>query len=701
MAQSQHSKAKIFGFFGICLIAGILSFVLLHTKIFDEIESRTWDWRVQLTADPKKADPSIKIIMIDQSSLEFFANEESIFWPWPRGIYEAVIGFLKTANARGVAFDIIYSEQSSYGVDDDKSFANSFIGAPPVVSAVALRRAASTESFEDLELFRSRVSEQSYLENYSNILKSEQAPSDYSAITLPVEPLLKQSKAFGNVTAKPDSDGIYRHASIGSYVGKTPVIGLPFALFEVGRKDESRINLNDFLDIEGRLAVNFRGPARTYSTYKISAIIQSYRQIINNESPLISPDDFKDSWVFVGMDAPGLLDLRPTPLSELYPGVEFHANVLDNLIHGNFAHKTTYFQNILLSLIVILLITGGVIFLENATRQILLITGVFFALLTLYYISALNGVWIEATTPFVVGLISMFAALSLQYQLEGRQHKFIKSAFKYYLSPQVIEEIIKDPSSLSLGGARRELTIFFSDLAGFTSISESIDPQNLVQLLNRYLSAMTDIILSSGGTVDKYEGDAIIAFWNAPLALEDHAKRAVETALNCQKKLEELRPKFESEFGVNLRMRIGLNTGPVNVGNFGSKERFNYTIIGDAVNLAARLEGTNKVFGTYTMISQVTKDQLGDSITCRKVGDIQVVGKSKAISVYEPNSDQNLVKEFAEALALFELGKLKESAMIFTKLEADPVSQAYLKRISKELDKSLDNFNPVWVLDSK
>jgi len=216
------------------------------------------------------------------------------------------------------------------------------------------------------------------------------------------------------------------------------------------------------------------------------------------------------------------------------------------------------------------------------------------------------GFWLPLVVQETGVAVTLFSAGLIYYTTEGRQKAFIKSAFKQYLSPAVIEQIIVHPERLKLGGERRELSIFFSDLEGFTGLSEGLDPEALTNLLNVYLTAMTDIIQEEGGTVDKYEGDAIIAFWNAPLEQQDHAVRCVRAVLRCQAKLAEMRPKFKEIIGKDLKMRIGVNTGHAVVGNMGSHSRFDYTMIGDAVNLAARLEGINKQFGTYVLISEST-----------------------------------------------------------------------------------------------
>ena len=219
------------------------------------------------------------------------------------------------------------------------------------------------------------------------------------------------------------------------------------------------------------------------------------------------------------------------------------------------------------------------------------------------------------------------AALGLNYVTEGRQKAFYRHAFKHYLSPVVIDRLLEEPSRLKLGGERRELSIFFSDLQGFSSISERLDPQALTTLLNDYLSDMTDIILEEEGTVDKYEGDAIIAFWNAPLTQPDHALRACRAALRCQQKLRERNQEFLQRAGSAFWMRIGINTGPVVVGNMGSRQRFDYTVLGDAANLASRLEGANKAFGTDTMVAESTWIQTNGQLKGREIGLLRVVGR--------------------------------------------------------------------------
>lgn len=314
--------------------------------------------------------------------------------------------------------------------------------------------------------------------------------------------------------------------------------------------------------------------------------------------------------------------------------------------------------------------------------------------------------------PLLVQETGVAAAVLLgllhNYASEGRQRRFIKGAFQQYLSPQVIEQLIADPGKLKLGGERKVLSIFFSDLQGFTSISEKLDPETLTALLNDYLSAMTEIIHEEQGTVDKYEGDAIIAFWNAPLDVPDHALRAVRAALRCQARLAELRPVFRQRTGHDLFMRIGISTGPAVVGNMGSHNRFDYSMLGDAVNLAARLEGVNKQFGTFTMVSDSTREAVGDAVAMRELGRVAVVGRKVPVTVFEP-MDDGLAQARAAALAGFEKGlqayyrgDCAEAAGVFSTLaQDDPAAARYVEVCNALPPSAPEGWDGVWKMTGK
>jgi len=272
----------------------------------------------------------------------------------------------------------------------------------------------------------------------------------------------------------------------------------------------------------------------------------------------------------------------------------------------------------------------------------------------------------------------------------------------------VIDQIIAHPERLKLGGELRELSIYFSDLQGFTTISEKLKPEELTALLNQYLSAMTDIIQEEGGTIDKFEGDAIIAFWNAPLEVADHAVRAVRAALACQERLAEMRPSWKERYG-DLLMRIGMNSGKAVVGNMGSRTRFDYTMLGDAVNLASRLESINKQFRTYFMISGATRALIGDAFPVRQLSKIAVVGRKEPVVVYEPmtaaryEARRPVLATFDRGLRLFYEGRFAEAIGVFEGIAADdPPAAAYVAKCRAEAGKPREGpWLGVWTMTEK
>lgn len=685
----------------IWVVATLLVGACLWTRVFQSIENTTWDWRLRSIASASKNDPRVKIITVDQSSLEYVSREMGIGWPWPRSIYNPVLEFLAASGARAVAFDLLFTEHSNEAHDDEQ-FAQVVRRSVPVISAVALQRRAGGESEESMKLFMGRQeSDRKLIEGY---LIGDQPPVFPNA-ALPIDELIRASSGFGNVTSTADGDQIIRHTEPGAYLGSVPVLSLPFALHSIARSTEDSVSwLKEYHNQQGQLLVRYYGPASTFQTYSLSAVLSSAIRISEGEEPKIPLAEFKDAYVFIGASAPGLLDLRPVPFKGAFPGVELNATVFNNLLDRSFLRSAPFGISSLVSLSVlgIASLLGG--FLK---RGGLVAQGVWMLVwIGACYVVAHLGWWLPMVAP-LVGLVFVIVATGfLQYQLEGRQHRFIRKAFKHYMSPEVIEQIVKDPSKLRLGGDRRELTIFFSDIQGFTGISERLPPDQLVQFLNRFLSEMSKIILESGGTLDKYQGDAVIAFWNAPLPVEDHRQRAVLAALRCQQRLRELAPEFERAFGIQPRMRIGIHTGVVSVGNFGSDLRFNYTMIGDAANVASRLEGVNKVFGTYTLVSEVTRDVALDSVTWRKLGSVKVVGRKEPVVVYQPLdniSDAALVRNLStyhDALALFEEGKLREARGSFERLGDDPVCVAYRARIERMIN-SENSETSVWDVKEK
>ncbi|MDP2990650.1 MAG: adenylate/guanylate cyclase domain-containing protein, partial [Kiritimatiellota bacterium] len=502
---------------------------------------------------------------------------------------------------------------------------------------------------------------------------------------------------LGNVEARPDPDAIFRRMPLFTVFDQQVVPTLGLAAYLAAATNESLalepgwLNIGSRripLDRRGKTILHFRGPSATHQRFSAAAVIQSELKLQAGEIPPITDANaFKDCYVMVGCNAPGLLDLRPAPVSRIYTGVELHATLLDNLLANDFIQDTPRAATVVLTLLLGILWGSVILFCRHARDTAVAFIAALPIPAILCVAAYTKGFWLpflvlEAATAF-----ALVGAVLVNYATEGRQKRFIRGAFKQYLSEDVIEQIVQHPERLQLGGEQRTLSILFSDLQGFTTISEGLNPQELTALLNEYLTAMTDIIQDEGGTVDKYEGDAIIAFWNAPLAQDNHAERAVRAALRCQTALAEMRPAVHARIGKDLFMRIGLNTGPVVVGNMGSRNRFNYTILGDAANLASRLEGINKQFGTYTMISETTHAGMGQAFAAREISRVAVVGRKTPVRVFEPMRPEILAAHaddfarFAKGLSAFYEGRFAEAVAAFEPLRAkDPPAAAYWRK---------------------
>jgi adenylate cyclase len=653
-------------------------FVLYAFNVFQPLEWKSWDLRLRQFSNPNHASEDIVLFLIDQQSLDVYEQEQGFSWPWPRQMYSALIQYCLRGNANALVFDLVFSEGSVYGVEDDQDFANNMATAGNVYLPLFLSRHEADATEETL----------ASLKRFS--LDTTQIPPEYlhfmKSASLPLDVLLGGAHGAGNSGFLPDSDSIYRRMPLVFGLKDIALPALPFALADdVG----GGLVLTDIpLDGSGQMIIRYYGPTGTYQSYSVAAIINSFAQMEEGEEPQISPEAFKNKVIIVGASAPGLLDLRPTPLSAVCPGAEIQATVIDNLLKSDFI-KIPSTAVVILWIAFLALFVGIVTSLITKIWKILVVAVFFFALpAVLSVASFLNGYWLDFVGPVFAVLLSFIAANILNYGFEGRERRFIKNVFRHYLSPDVIERIIGDPSLLQLGGERREITSFFSDLAGFTSISENLSPEDLVRLLNAYLSEMTEIILDSGGTLDKYEGDAIIAFWNAPLNHDDHAIRACLAALRCQKRLEELRPHFQDQFGHSLYMRIGINSGPAVVGNMGSQRRFDYTAMGDTINLAARLEGAGKQYRVSILIGENTYEMAKGSVIAREVDIIRVVGKDKPVRVYELIGEKDNVSEeqfecirtFHEALRLYRDQKWDEALHLFQKYEDDTLAGVYVDR---------------------
>ncbi|MCP4403794.1 MAG: adenylate/guanylate cyclase domain-containing protein [bacterium] len=485
---------------------------------------------------------------------------------------------------------------------------------------------------------------------YTGILRSPGSAGQTLRVnhSFGVEPNLPMfstaAKSFGHFNMLPDRDGFIRFTPllVEYQQGYYPSLALEIArtymdlpsnpLIHTLEKDVATIQLGDLLipcDEEGKLFINYYGPGHTFPHYSLSDVVLGK----------IPPGRFKDKIVLFGFTSSSYQDMHSAPFQkETYPGVEINATIIENIIRGEFLTKpktTTLVEAFIIFLLGIVL---GTIRHRKSP-----IWGTWTALVCLLGIAGLayaaflfSNIWLNVTFPFLFIVVDYLAITSYKYFAEEKQKREIKNAFQHYVAPTVVEKMLESVDHLTLGGERKELTALFSDIRGFTSISEKMKPDDLVRFLNEYLSAMTTIALNYEGTVDKYMGDAIMAFYGAPLEQTDHAVRACKSAIDMIARLKEYRKAWEAQGLPFLDIGIGINSGEMSVGNMGSEDRFDYTIMGDNVNLASRLEGINKQYKTNIVISEFTYKLIQDEpFIVRELDTVQVKGKEVPVTIYE------------------------------------------------------------------
>lgn len=675
------------------IISVVSSIIFISLDSQDALE--TWELRsfnarmASLRHIFKKSQgENVSLFYVDEPSLATM-KEMGISWPWPRELYASAIEFARRGKARAVVFDLFFSEDSIYGVEDDIAFFDGIGAGMPTYFVLFLSREKG-ESLPAGIMEKSKIPAPSPPPSFLPDAKSIQSP--------PLSGIIERATGFGNAQTRSDIDGIYRRAPLAFRMGENtiPQIGLKVVSdlrpdWEIAWKSPSQAIWGDMkipLDKNGNMIINYIGGVDSYPVYPLAKVLLSAQQMRDGLTPDLDPSVLKDRVVIIGVAAPGLYDLKPTPLSHIYPGPEIHATMMDNLMRGDFITPVTGVVSFILIAAMSILPGVG---LTNLHRFSLI--GVYLSAISILYLAAAwilfaVNFWIPIIAPLGSLFTTSFTVILKSYLTEGRKKQAIKRAFGQYLSPYVVKEIAKDPDNVRMGGETTEVTVFFSDIANFTSISERMSPHDIVHELNDYLSLLSEIIMNHGGTLDKYIGDAIMAFWGAPLKKPDHAAHAMLAAMEMQRKLVDF-PNFTT--------RMGIHTGPAVVGNIGSNVRFNYTVIGDTVNLASRLEGLNKRFGTGILASETSHNQAKDTVEARMIGKVRVKGRKQPIGIYEPLGPKGSVEKstiehslrFEEALSKFMGGDIAEAQRKFGALDAlkDPVVAYYVKTCDEVIAK--------------
>lgn len=670
--------------------------VLYYAGIFTYFENKTYDRRMVFASRFKKPADEIFFIEVDQPSITWAQETYGWGWPWPREAYGRMLDFFSAGDAKSVAFDILFSEPSVYGEDDDEALARA-----EEESGIAIMPLNIMIEYEDGSAAGSLAGGPS--------AKSE----GRETAQFPVDSISKSAAFLGNVTSLMDDDDIIRRGRLSyEFDGITyPTLGTAPILLEGNEdllKDIPRLK-------DGSVLLRYQGSLDDYCPYSAYDVLESYDAWIDGDEGFLVPEDFEDAYIFVAYYGPGLYDTCSTPVSQVFPGVGVHIATLDNILTGSFMTRVPDWITVLWLLF--MSITGTAVVAHASTRHtqkgtvaimgLGVVAGTILSV-GLPYLLFVKGIHLMLIAPAAAFFISFVVSLIFSMTVEGKQKRFIKAAFSQCLSKDVVNQIMNDPSSFTLGGRNFQMTAIFTDIQQFSSFSELLSAGELGSLLNFYLTRMSEIIISEHGTIDKYEGDAIVAFTGAPVEMNDHARRACSAAIRMKLAEKELNSEIrtiaagekpadmEDELYSAFRVmvendktiftRIGVNSGDMIAGYFGSQNKKNYTMMGNNVNLASRLEGVNKQYHTGgILISEATRNQLDERFVVRSLDRVRVINMNRPIRLYEllgfadteqtsdaPGKTSGSLAEYAAgwetAFALFEARRWQEAYEAFSSL---------------------------------
>ena len=740
------------------LVIVLVILYLIGPRFLEVMEYKALDLRFVLRGTIQPG-PEVVIAVIDEKSVDEVGR-----WPWPRSKIAELVQTLADHSAKVIALDIGFFEPDAntniglieklgkeigrLGVhnarltqflkhekdlaDNDLILAQTIKNVKPPVILGQFLHMERDESIAHIspEEVRKKIGEIDKVINSDYVFV--RAPSAVVDVNkkffiqaympeINIPPLVDAAAASGYFNMFPDADGTVRWVPMTIQVRDKYYMPLSLqtlryylggvdSFLEVSEMGVERVGLGELnlpTDEMGRLLVNYRGPAQTFPHYPIADILAGR----------LDKGTFKDKIVLVGPTAVGIYDLRVTPYDNVFPGVEIHANIIDSILQKDFLVRPNWSGIFDIgSIILIGLILGLLLPKLSAMTGPFLGLGLLAVLVGGNFALFNRGWWINLVFP-VLSLVVIYIGITIfRYITEEREKRKIKGAFSSYVNPSVVNEMLKNPDMLKLGGDKRIATVLFSDIRGFTTISEKLDPEALVNLLNRYLTIMTDLVFNYDGLLDKYIGDAIMAVWGAPLTQPEHALLACRTSLDMMAELEKLRQTLaqEDENIPYLDIGIGLNTGPMVVGNMGSKTRMDYTAMGDSVNLGSRLEGANKQYGTNIIIAEMTFEQVKDVMYCRELDSVAVKGKKLPVRIYELLGEAgrvsgekiNLARAFTRGVAAYKNRRFKKAEGIFMGIKEhypdDKPTLLYLDRMAElKLNPPPDDWDGVFVMKTK
>jgi adenylate cyclase len=653
---------------GLLLGAGAAAIVLAIAAagLFETAELKLYDWRMRLAANPGSVSKDIVLVEINDSTIQ---DMEPIFghWPWPRRAHSYIIDYLARAPARVVAVDLILAERDRVeqydiggekwsGQQSDQALADAVKRSGNVIMLVD----AVSEGLEGEQPGKKPASWKDT--GYHVGDRAEPRP----VVLPPYSELAQASAGFGHNFVALDKDGPARRMAPfiqheGRYV---PSLGVAAALKggdfrpdqiaadgNVIRIRDRRVPLvpvrfRDLYDAsrardQWTMLVNYRAPSRLadgerpYRSYSLRRLFMSELQLLDGEKPMVDPAEFKDKIVFIGFTASGLVDVFNSPFGDdQMPGIHLHASMADSILATRFitpASRTAQIASVFIVAITVGLLSAFLPFAAAAGTTAAILGG-----WTWFTVSAFkDGSWLNLVQPLAAGAIALFAGTAYQYFVEGREKRKVKKLFGRYVSRDVYEQLTANPELAELGGKRREMSVLFSDIRGFTTVTEKGNPEELVAQLNEYFSRMVEVVFRHKGTVDKFVGDMVMALYGAPLDDVDHAEHAVQAAIDMVRELGILNNGWAARGMAQLDIGIGINSGDMIAGNIGSSSIMSYTVIGDNVNLGSRLESLNKDYKTRIIISDATRTRLKGNYDIRPLGDVVVKGKTKPVAIFE------------------------------------------------------------------
>jgi len=651
---------------GLAIGVGSAAVVLLlgSTGWLETIELKTYDWRLRTLRNWKPAvHPDIVLVEINDTTLRDL-KEIAGRWPWPRALSAILIDYLNRGQPKVIAVDFGFWEkerEGTYSFNDEN-----YSGARSDGELVeAVKRAGNVILLADAVdpgLTSGEVAQTPWV---APPYKLGPAIEERPVITLPFDSLAAAAAGFGHNFLALDRDGPARRML--PFVRKgtrfMPSLGMAAGLLAGGYRAEEVTLEADAIRIRDRriplinlevadaidpskkhdqqtMLINYRAPAHIhgippYPTFEVRHLLQSEGQLRDGEKPAVDPAVFQDKVVFIGLTASGLLDAFNTPLGKgTLPGIRLHASVADSLLSNLFiepAPRWTTPLAVVLTAIVVGLMAATVPFAIGASTAVALAA----AWIGLSLWAFDRGVWVAMIQPLVAMGLTLFVGTAYRYFVEDAEKRKVSKLFGRYVSRDVYKQLMSDPTKAELGGSRREMSVLFSDLRGFTSITEKGQPEGLVRQLNEYFTRMVEVVFRNGGTVDKFVGDMVMALFGAPVDDVNHAEAAVATAVEMVRELAQLNQQWAAEGRVQLDIGIGVNSGDMIAGNIGSSAIMSYTVIGDNVNLGSRLESLNKDYRSRIIISDATRSRLRTSYETRPLGSVVVKGKTQPVEVFE------------------------------------------------------------------